>query len=154
MQWNGLILISAPRYMVGGESCGKLHKVVVDPHAKQVADLIVERGFLRKTDRVLPVSVVERTGDLGKLDHVLVNSRSGQMTHLVVRTGLIPEYRVIPIDMVQDVTETSVFLSALLYPSGTQADHRESGCVGDQVRALECIPLLILCGETLNNSLV
>jgi osmotically-inducible protein OsmY/uncharacterized protein YrrD len=181
----------------GEESCGKLRKVVVDPHTKQVTDLVVERGFLRKTDRVLPVSAVERTGDhgivldiacdelgnypeyrqveftkpapgwgktgqykaehtvcrpspymlicsepvvprvrhrvhegipstsevihagtpvqtidgdLGKVDHVLVNSRSGQITHLVVRKGLIPEYPVIPIDMVQDVTETSVFL--------------------------------------------
>ena len=40
--------------------CGKLHKVVLDPHTQQVTDLIVERGFLLKTDRVLPVNVVEQ----------------------------------------------------------------------------------------------
>jgi osmotically-inducible protein OsmY/uncharacterized protein YrrD len=182
----------------GGENpCGKLRKVVVDPHTNQVTDLIVERGFLKKTGRVLPVSAVERTedqgiyldvacddlenyleyrqvdftkpapgwgrtepykaehtvcrpdlymticteavvprvryrvhegipstseviqagtpvktidGDLGKVDHVLVNSWSGQITHLVVRKGLIPQYPVIPIDMVENVSEESIFV--------------------------------------------
>lgn len=40
-------------------ACGKLIKVVVDPNTKQVRDLIVEKGFLQKQDRVLPVSIVE-----------------------------------------------------------------------------------------------
>jgi predicted small integral membrane protein len=31
---------------------------------------------------------------------------------------------------------------------GTQADHRGMGCVWDHACALECIHLLILCGET------
>lgn len=45
-------------------SCGKLHKVAVDPHTNRVTDLIIERGFLLTTDRVLPVDVVERaSGD-------------------------------------------------------------------------------------------
>jgi len=40
--------------------CGKLHKVVVDPHTQRVTDLIVERGFLLTTDRVVPVDLVEQ----------------------------------------------------------------------------------------------
>ena len=181
----------------GEESCGKLHKVVIDPHTNQVTDLVVERGFLKKTDHVLPVSAVERTkdhsiyldvaadeiedypeyrevefmepepgwgqveeykaeqtvcrpsahmpicpepvvprirhrthegvpgvkkvleagtpvetvdGDFGKVDHVLVDSRSGQITYLVVRKGLIPEYPVIPIEMIENVGERGVFI--------------------------------------------
>jgi hypothetical protein len=32
----------------------------MDPHTQRVTDLIVERGFLLTTDRVLPADVVER----------------------------------------------------------------------------------------------
>jgi osmotically-inducible protein OsmY len=46
-----------------GEPCGRLMRVVVDPHTQRVTDLIVERGVLLKTDRVLPISAVERTAD-------------------------------------------------------------------------------------------
>lgn len=38
--------------------CGKLVKIVVDPKTQQVTELIVEKGFLLKTDRVIPVSAV------------------------------------------------------------------------------------------------
>jgi len=40
--------------------CGKLLKVVIDPHTQRVTDLIIEKGFLLTTDRVLPVNVVEQ----------------------------------------------------------------------------------------------
>jgi osmotically-inducible protein OsmY len=44
--------------------CGKLFKVVIDPHTQRVTDLIVKRGFLLTTDRVLPAGTVERaTGE-------------------------------------------------------------------------------------------
>jgi hypothetical protein len=43
--------------------CGRLIKVVADPQTKQITDLIVEKGFLLKTDRVLPISVVSGTRD-------------------------------------------------------------------------------------------
>ncbi|HDQ72553.1 MAG TPA: BON domain-containing protein [Chloroflexi bacterium] len=39
----------------------------MDSHTQRVTDLIVERGFLQKTDRVIPVSVVGRT-DEGWID--------------------------------------------------------------------------------------
>jgi hypothetical protein len=44
----------------GDGQCGRLLKVVVDRHAERVTDLIVEKGFILTTDKVLPVSVVER----------------------------------------------------------------------------------------------
>jgi len=183
------------------ESCGKLLKVVVDPHTERVTDLIVERGFLQKIDRVLPVSAVERTTDqdiylsisgdeledypeyrevefrkpapgwgeakqykaehtrywvtphggfayhepavprvrrevhegissemeviepetpvhnvegmvVGKVDHVLVDRESGEITHLVVRRGLIPYYPIVPISMIEYVSEESVYVKA------------------------------------------
>jgi osmotically-inducible protein OsmY len=40
--------------------CGRLLKVVVDPDSEQVTDLIVEKGFLLTTDRIVPVAAVER----------------------------------------------------------------------------------------------
>ncbi len=54
--------IGAKVYCRDGQ-CGKLAKVVVDPKSKRITDLIVEKGFLLKEDRVIPVSVVESTTD-------------------------------------------------------------------------------------------
>jgi uncharacterized protein YrrD len=39
--------------------CGVLHKVVLDPHTHRLTDLVVEKGFLQRQDRVLPVSLVK-----------------------------------------------------------------------------------------------
>jgi len=41
------------------QHCGKLIKLVVDPEAQQVTDLIVEKGLLLKHDRVFPLSTIE-----------------------------------------------------------------------------------------------
>jgi osmotically-inducible protein OsmY/sporulation protein YlmC with PRC-barrel domain len=179
----------------GEEACGELLKVVVDPHKERVTDLIVQRGLLFKTDRVLPVSAVERTtgqdiylsvssdevkdypeyrevdfkkpapgwgqtrqykaehtrcwtspwgpacqepvvpmvrqrvhenvpstseviergtpvlnvmGEIGKVDHVLVDRESGEITHLVVRKGLIPEHPIVPASAIERVSEEGV----------------------------------------------
>ncbi len=54
--------IGAKVYCRDGQ-CGRLAKVVVDPKTKRITDLIVEKGFLLKEDRVIPVSVVESTND-------------------------------------------------------------------------------------------
>ena len=178
--------------------CGKLHKVVLDPHTRRVTDLIVERGFLLTTDRVVPVdlvgqatreritllissqalseyprykvvefrepapevqsehydqgdvrcwvgrygavcpepvvpmvrrqiregvlpirAVIERgtpvqdTGgsQIGKVDHLLVDQESGEVSHLVVRKGLLPYYPILPIEKVKSVTDKAVSVS-------------------------------------------
>ena len=180
-----------------GEVCGKLLKVVVDPQSERVTDLIVEHGFLKKIDRVVPVSAVEKTADqgiylsipkdeleesteyceiefrepvlgwnrggrygadqvvcwpspwgvvcrepvvpmvkrhihegvspakeviergtpvrnaqgkLGEVDHVLVDQRNSEITYLVVRKGLLPEYPILPALLVKNIGEKGVFV--------------------------------------------
>ena len=177
--------------------CGKLVRVVVDPDTDEVTDLVVEKGFLQRTDRVLPVSLVASTGDgsveltvgveelrecpefhehhfttpvggyrhetdaqtdmrlwpapygtasvpasvpvvehrvvegidselevigrgtpvltleqkrVGEVDHVLASAETGDMTHLVVRRGLFPDYRIVPVDAIDSVAEDGVYL--------------------------------------------
>lgn len=180
----------------GKEPCGELLKVVVDPHRERVTDLVVQRGFLLKKDRVLPVSAVERTtgqaiylsassdemedypeyrevdfrkaapgwgqvkqykaehtrcwaspwgplcqepafvpmvrqrihenipstleviergtpvfnamGKIGKVDHVVVDRETGEITHLVVRKGLIPEHPIVPASAIENVGEDGI----------------------------------------------
>lgn len=57
-------------------STGVLHRVVLDPYTHQVADLVVERGLLRRRDRVVPVSVVEDA----TADHVYLTIDSQQLS--------------------------------------------------------------------------
>jgi len=179
----------------GEEPCGELLKVVVDPRKERVTDLIVQRGFLFKTDRVLPVSVVERatgqdiylsvsseevgdypeyremdfrepapgwgqterykaehtrcwlrpwgpvchepvvpmvqqrvhenvpsaleviergtpvlnaTGEIGQVDHVLSDRESSEITYLVVRKGLVPDYPIVPASAIEHVSEDGI----------------------------------------------
>jgi sporulation protein YlmC with PRC-barrel domain len=41
-------------------NCGKLLKVVVDPDSGKITDLIVEKGFLLATNRIVPIAAVEQ----------------------------------------------------------------------------------------------
>ncbi len=54
--------IGADVYCTDGRA-GKLIKVVMDPHTKRVTDLIVEKGFLQKEDRVIPVWAVAEANE-------------------------------------------------------------------------------------------
>ena len=54
--------IGADVYCTDGRA-GKLIKVVMDPHTKRVTDLIVEKGFLQKGDRVIPVWAVAEANE-------------------------------------------------------------------------------------------
>lgn len=49
--------IGADVYTTDGR-CGRLVKVVVDQDAGTVTDLVVEKGFLQKVDRVIPVAAI------------------------------------------------------------------------------------------------
>ncbi len=175
--------------------CGTLVKVVMDPHTRRVTDLIVEKGFLQKKDRVIPVSAVAEAdeerillnvtskelahfpeyreyefrtpapdfdtglyletevlhwatrygmaldtlrpmirqrvregidpeqrvigrgtrvfaldGPVGVIDHVLVDRETGEITHVVVRKGILPRRVVIPMAMVSNVLDDGVYL--------------------------------------------
>ncbi len=61
---------------------GTLHKLVVDPHNKQVTDLVILRGLLQKHDYVIPVSKVDYT----TTDEIFVNLDLAQLADY-------PEYR-------------------------------------------------------------
>jgi len=179
--------------------CGRLLKVVVDPHTERVTDLIVEKGFILTTDKVLPVSVVEKAtpeavylsttgdqladcadyrevefsepapewqetkryrtgevahyafrygialpdpvvpmvrqrvhegvpselavlergtpvhnvnGEMGKMDHVLVDRESGEISYVIVDRGLLSPSLVVPISKIGKVSEQSVTVKA------------------------------------------
>ena len=185
--------IGARVHCTDGE-CGKLLKVVVDPHTQRVTDLIVQRGLVLPTDRVLPADLVARTHDgelyldisreafnahpeyrevefeepapgaeagrydlgdvrcwqdpyrlacpepvipmvkkrihagvdadlavvergtpvvnhqgrVGRVDHLLVDAESGEISSLVVRRGMIPYYPILPISAVRQVSDEAV----------------------------------------------
>jgi uncharacterized protein YrrD len=43
-----------------GDKVGTVNRVVIDPRTKEVTHLVVEKGFLFTTDKVIPVGAVER----------------------------------------------------------------------------------------------
>jgi uncharacterized protein YrrD len=176
--------------------CGRLHKVVVDPHTQRVTDLIVQKGLLLRKDRVLPIDVVDRAtaegvvltipsqdlpgypeykearfteavsrawsgggsyskddvrcwqgsyllacqnpveprvrkevetgisselaaiergtrvintyGTVGSVDHVLVDPETGEITHMVVRRGILPYYPIVPVAEIEGISEEAV----------------------------------------------
>ncbi len=45
-------------YNANNEKLGHVDRVVVDPHTKKVTHLVVRKGFLLKTDKVLPIDWV------------------------------------------------------------------------------------------------
>jgi uncharacterized protein YrrD len=191
--------VAKREYDIGAEvhcqdgNCGRLSKVVVDPRTKRVTDLIVEKGFLLKRDRVLPVDEVERVeggriylsvsvdnlpyypeyreveftapapaaageyspgnvqcwrveytvacpepvtpvvhrevhegvppemaviergtpvvnkyGPVGRVDHLLIDAESGELTHLVIRRGLLPYHPILSMSEVERVGEDGV----------------------------------------------
>jgi osmotically-inducible protein OsmY len=179
------------------EHCGSLRKVVMDQEDERITDLIVERGFLDKTSRVVPVALVVKTDEsgvhlaidsedlesypeyevleiqkprvgrgnvsayrekenwvwydsygfhveeplvpkvqvelensiraksatieretevrnlsqtFGRVDHVLTNAETQELTHLIVRRGVIPTFYVVPATVIQEVGEESIIL--------------------------------------------
>jgi len=178
--------------------CGKLTRVVIDPYTKRITHLVVEKGYLQKKDRVIPVTAVEEAdedrillnvtsealkqfpeyheeeftvptpdveeamnyarmqvlvwatlygiasealqpmsrqrvkkgidpeepvigrgtkvfaldGPVGEIDHVLVDRESGEITHLVVRKGILPRHVVVPMTLVSNILDDGVYLKA------------------------------------------
>lgn len=43
-----------------GERIGTLNRVVIDPATREVSNIVVEKGTLFKTDKVIPVALIER----------------------------------------------------------------------------------------------
>jgi uncharacterized protein YrrD len=51
-----------------GEKIGTLRRIVIDPRTREVSNLVVEKGFLFKTDKVIPITLV----DLGIEDRIIL----------------------------------------------------------------------------------
>lgn len=46
-----------------GEEAGKIKRVVIDPETKEATHIVVQKGFLLKEDRVIPMSLVGKTNE-------------------------------------------------------------------------------------------
>lgn len=46
-----------------GRKVGRIDRVVIDPKTNELTHLVVRKGFLFKTDRVIPVSIVESAAE-------------------------------------------------------------------------------------------
>jgi uncharacterized protein YrrD len=55
--------LGADVYTNEGEKLGEIENVVIDPHSGRVTHLIIEKGFLFKEDKVLPVNLVARSDE-------------------------------------------------------------------------------------------
>jgi sporulation protein YlmC with PRC-barrel domain len=62
------------------------------------------------------IKLRDARGVFGEVDHVLVDCHEGEITHLIIRRGLLGEYRIVPMAYVADVDEQAVLLK------GTRAD--------------------------------
>ena len=178
-------------------ACGRLDKVVIDVHTQRITDLVVKKGLLLSTDRVIPIDKVEHAdaeevrlslsagelaeypeyreieytepspgaqagaydrgevrcynatytyacdtpvvpsvrhrihpgldadravvergtrvlnehGEVARVDHVLVDPEEDEVTHLVLRRGLIPRYYILPIDQVDQLGTDVITIS-------------------------------------------
>ncbi len=56
--------------------------------------------------------VVGKDGTIGRIDHVLANSETGEVTHLVVERGLLATRLIVPREMIAALSEDEVKLTA------------------------------------------
>jgi HSP20 family molecular chaperone IbpA/osmotically-inducible protein OsmY/sporulation protein YlmC with PRC-barrel domain len=56
---NQLDLNIGSEVLCEGESCGRLAKVVVDPHTRRVTELVVQKGRLLRRDSIVPMALVK-----------------------------------------------------------------------------------------------
>ncbi len=52
-------------YTVDGKQAGKVHRVVIDPGTKEITHLVVQKGFLLASDKVMPIDLIQYQKDDG-----------------------------------------------------------------------------------------
>jgi uncharacterized protein YrrD len=58
--------------------------------------------------------VKNMNGEVGKLDHVITDAGRNEVTHLVMRHGLLfPDHLIIPVGMITEISEESIFIEAI-----------------------------------------
>ena len=91
--------------------------------------------------------VIGHDGTAGYIDHLLVDDKSGEISHLVVRQGLLPSQLVIPMEMVERIEDESVYVRASreelegLKQYTARTDARILAELKDQLAALKDIDL-------------
>ena len=61
-------------YTANGEKAGEVARVVIDPRNRQVTHLVIQKGLLFRTDKVVPVSLVAEADK----DRVVLNADAGE----------------------------------------------------------------------------
>lgn len=70
------------------ERCGKLEKLAIDPESGQTTGLILQRGFLKKDHRVLPLDVVSHT--------------SSDRIHVALQSDELDDYPVYKLQVIEE----------------------------------------------------
>ncbi|MEN6480428.1 MAG: BON domain-containing protein [Anaerolineales bacterium] len=88
---------------------GILHQQALRPSVRySVQDEAHKEGIsIRRGMRV-----VGKDGTIGRIDHVLANSETGEVTHLVVERGLLATRLIVPREMIAALSEDEVKLTA------------------------------------------
>ena len=63
-------------FTADGEKAGQVDRVVIDPKTNEVTHIVVEKGFLFREEKVVPVSLVEKTTE-GRVDLSLIDDLEG-----------------------------------------------------------------------------
>ena len=65
-------------YTANGEKAGVLDRVVIDPRNNQVTHIIIQKGLLFRSDKVVPVNLVAEADK----DRVVLNPDAGEPNNL------------------------------------------------------------------------
>jgi hypothetical protein len=79
-----------------------MQKVTIHEGIDQTLELLKKGTPVRNTN-----------GEVGKLDHVITDSVSNEVTHVVMRHGLLfPDHLVIPVSIITEIGEEGIFIEA------------------------------------------
>jgi uncharacterized protein YrrD len=86
---------------------------VVTPHVP-MQKVTIHEGIDQTLELLKKGTPVRNTnGEVGKLDHVITDSVSNEVTHVVMRLGLLfPDHLVIPVSIITEIGEEGIFIEA------------------------------------------
>jgi uncharacterized protein YrrD len=86
---------------------------VVTPHVP-MQKVTIHEGIDQTLELLKKGTPVRNTnGEVGKLDHVITDSVSNEVTHVVMRHGLLfPDHLVIPVSIITEIGEEGIFIEA------------------------------------------
>lgn len=105
-----------------GEKIGSIDRVVIDPETKEASHLVVEKGVLFTTNKVISdetvalkegAKVISKDGEhIGNVEEVIIETAEDVATHIVVSKGFfLKDRKLVPSIWISDVDEDQVILS-------------------------------------------